>query len=173
MLALPGSAYLYQGEELGLPEVDDLPDDALRDPVWTSSGHTVRGRDGCRVPLPWQGTQPPFGFGPDGSEPWLPQPADWSTYTVEYEQTRPESMLSLYRAALRVRRSHAALGDGTLTWAPSPDDVLILRREPDLLCVVNLSAAPFPLPQYHEILLASEPFQDGKLPTDTAVWLRI
>jgi alpha-glucosidase len=172
MLALPGSAYLYQGEELGLAEVEDLPDDALRDPTWTSSGHTIRGRDGCRVPLPWRGQAPPFGFGPDGSRPWLPQPAMWSVRTVEYEQARPESMLSLYRTALRLRRDHPALGDGTLTWAESPDGVLVLHREPGLLCVVNLSDAPFPLPDHDRVLLASEPMENGKLPKDTAAWLQ-
>ena len=72
MLALPGCAYVYQGDELGLPEVTDLPDDVLADPIWTRSGHTLRGRDGCRVPIPWSGTVPPFGFGTGGS--WLPQP---------------------------------------------------------------------------------------------------
>jgi len=68
MLALPGSAYLYQGEELGLWEVEDLPEEVLEDPIWERSGRTVRGRDGCRVPIPWEGDAPPFGFGPPGSD---------------------------------------------------------------------------------------------------------
>ena len=173
MLALPGSAYLYQGEELGLAEVEDLPDEVLQDPRWTRSGHTVRGRDGCRVPLPWSGQRPPFGFGPDGSRPWLPQPEGWWARSVEYEDQDPDSMLNLYRAALRVRRDHPALGDGTLTWADSPDDVLVLRREPGLVCAANLSDAPFPLPDHERVLVASEPLHNGKLPRDAAVWLQV
>ncbi len=101
LLALPGSAFLYQGEELGLPEVEDLPESALQDPIWRRSGHTVRGRDGCRVPLPWSGSEPPFGFGPDGSVPWLPQPAAWTSLTADAQADDPASMLSLYREALR------------------------------------------------------------------------
>src|SRR5699024_4054212 len=73
-LALPGSAYLYQGEELGLPEVTDLPEESLQDPTWERSGRTDRGRDGCRVPLPWEGENSPFGFAPEGTTPWLPMP---------------------------------------------------------------------------------------------------
>ena len=77
MLALPGGAYVYQGEELGLPEVADLPDEVRQDPTFLRTGGAVVGRDGCRVPLPWSGDAPPFGFGPSGT-PWLPQPAAWA-----------------------------------------------------------------------------------------------
>ncbi len=84
-LALPGGAYIYQGDELGLPEVEDLPEDVLDDPTWERSGHTVRGRDGCRVPIPWSGSEPPYGFGPGNEQPWLPQPADWAPLTAEAE----------------------------------------------------------------------------------------
>jgi alpha-glucosidase len=172
MLALPGSAYLYQGEELGLEEVEDLPEQALQDPTWERSGHAVRGRDGCRVPLPWRGSRPPFGFSSEQT-PWLPQPAHWQTRTVEVQEAEPESMLCLYRAALRIRRDHPALGDGTLSWADSPPGVLVFRREPGLLCVVNLSDTPFVLPSHERVLLSSEPMQDGKLATDTAAWLEV
>ena len=106
MLALPGGAYIYQGEELGLPNVDDLPDEVLQDPMFLRSGGAMRGRDGCRVPLPWSGSTPPFGFSPEGVQPWLPQPESWRDLTVEAESGDPESMLSLYRAALRLRRDH-------------------------------------------------------------------
>ncbi|WP_069464106.1 glycoside hydrolase family 13 protein, partial [Actinacidiphila rubida] len=103
-LALPGSLYLYQGEELGLPEVEDIPRDQLQDPMYLRSGGTDPGRDGCRVPLPWAGTATPFGFSPEGSAaPWLPQPADWSARTAELQAADPDSMLSLYRAALGAR----------------------------------------------------------------------
>jgi alpha-glucosidase len=173
MLALPGGAYVYQGEELGLPEVEDLPDDALRDPAWEQSGRTNRGRDGCRVPLPWSGVRPPFGFSPDGasSPPWLPQPDGWRTLTVESQATTPGSMLDLYRRALAIRRAHEALGDGSLSWVEGPAAVLSFAREPGFLCVVNLAADPAALPQ-GAVLLASGPLgDDGRLPPDTAVWI--
>ncbi|WP_301174329.1 glycoside hydrolase family 13 protein [Actinomadura geliboluensis] len=164
-MALPGAVYLYQGEELGLPEVEDLPDDLRQDPIWTRSGHTDPGRDGCRVPLPWSGDEPPFGFGGD---PWLPQPPDWKDLTVEAQDADPGSMLRLYRDALALRREH--LGDGTLTWLPSADGVLAFTRDSGLTCVLNLGDAPVPLTG--EVLLASGPLPDGQLPPDTAAWLR-
>ena len=139
MLALPGGSYIYQGEELGLPNVDDLPDDVLQDPMFLRSGGELRGRDGCRVPLPWSGDAPPFGFSPDGVEPWLPQPASWSELTVEAESADPDSMLSLYRAALRLRRETEGLHAAGLAWRESPDGVLDFDRGDALRCVVNLS----------------------------------
>lgn len=171
MLALPGGAYLYQGEELGLWEVEDLPEAVLQDPRWERTGHTDRGRDGCRVPMPWSGTAPPFGFGPAGSRPWLPQPGAWRDYTAEAEAGDPGSMLALYRAALRARRREPALGDGGLRWIDSPDDVLVFARDPGFCCAVNFSAVPVPLPVHDRVLLASGPLEDGCLPGDTAVWL--
>ena len=173
MLALPGGAYLYQGEELGLWEVEDLPEEVLQDPRWEWSGHTDRGRDGCRVPMPWSGSAPPFGFGPDGSRPWLPQPPEWRDYTAEAQARDPGSMLELYRAALRMRRSHPALGDGTLRWLGSPADVLVFARDPGFCCAVNFSAGPVPLPAHEQVLLASGPLDGDRLPGDTAAWLRI
>src|SRR3954447_25026304 len=126
-LALPGSAYLYQGEELGLPEVEDLPEDALQDPTWTRSGHTVRGRDGCRVPLPWSGEQPPFGFTADGVAPWLPQPARWAALTAGRQRADPASVLSLYRGALALRRELPGLAGEELVWTEAADSVLAFR----------------------------------------------
>ena len=86
-MALPGSVYVYQGEELGLWEVEDIPDELRQDPIWQRTGGADPGRDGCRVPLPWSGQEPPFGFSPAGaaSEPWLPQPKEWRDLTVEAE----------------------------------------------------------------------------------------
>ncbi|HEY8372180.1 MAG TPA: glycoside hydrolase family 13 protein [Pseudonocardiaceae bacterium] len=173
MFALPGNAYVYQGDELGLWEVEDLPDEVLQDPKWERSGHTDRGRDGCRVPIPWSGGTSPFGFGPEGSTPWLPMPVEWKSLTVEVQDGDPDSMLELYRSALRIRREHPALGDGTFQWEDSPQDVLVLRREPGFCCAVNLSDAPVALPPHEEVLLASGPLTDGQLPPDTAVWLRV
>jgi alpha-glucosidase len=172
-LSLPGGAYIYQGEELGLAEVEDLPDDARQDPIWRRSDHTDFGRDGCRVPLPWSGTQSPFGFSPEGAtgEPWLPQPSSWADRTVQTETARPDSMLALYREALHVRRGRRELGDGPMAWLPSTPGVLAFCRGEQFACVVNLAEQPADLPLHKEILVASDPLVDGKLPRDTAVWL--
>jgi len=171
LLALPGSAYLYQGEELGLWEVEDLPDDALRDPTWTQSGHLDRGRDGCRVPLPWSGDAAPFGFGPPGSTPWLPQPPEWKKLTAARQEDDPGSMLQLYRDATELRHALPALGDGTMRWLDTPDEVLAFERGDGFGCAVNFDADPWPLPDGATVLLASGPLDDGLLPRDTAVWL--
>ena len=173
MLALPGGAYVYQGEELGLPEVEDLPDHALRDPGWEQSGRTDRGRDGCRVPLPWSGERPPFGFSPHGAActPWLPQPDSWSALTVESQATEHGSMLELYRSALTLRRTHPALGDGSLKWDDAPPGVLSFARDPGFLCAVNLAAEPVQVPDGAPLLASGPLADDGRLPPDTSVWL--
>ncbi|HET8683283.1 MAG TPA: glycoside hydrolase family 13 protein [Micromonosporaceae bacterium] len=170
-LALPGSMYIYQGEELGLPEVLDLPEEVLQDPTWERSGHTVRGRDGARVPLPWSGDRPPYGFSPDGTATWLPQPVDWAGHTVTAQAGAPASTLDLYRRALRLRREHPALREGTLRWLPSPTpDVLVFARDPGLVCTVNLGAGPVTLPDHGELLCASTQVSGRVLPPDTAAW---
>ncbi|HEY3608740.1 MAG TPA: glycoside hydrolase family 13 protein [Pseudonocardiaceae bacterium] len=173
-LALPGGAYIYQGEEFGLAEVEDLPDDVRQDPFWLRSGHTEPGRDGCRVPLPWSGSQPPFGFSGDGAvPPWLPQPSSWVDRTMRAQAARPDSMLTLYREALRLRRTQPELGDGPMSWLPAGPGVLAFARGAGgFACVVNLSGAPTALPA-GELVLASDPIVDGQLPPDTAAWLRI
>ena len=176
MLALPGGAYIYQGEELGLPEVTDLPDEVRQDPTFFRTRGAERGRDGCRVPLPWSGETPPFGNGPPGTKPWLPQPADWANLTAERQATDPASMLSLYRAALHLRRDLAALGDGALAWVDGVGEhVLAFRREPGFLCVVNVGDKPITLSEKlldkHDVLLASAPPEaPGRIPPATAVW---
>jgi alpha-glucosidase len=173
-LALPGGAYIYQGEEFGLGEVEDLPDEVRQDPFWFRTGHTEPGRDGCRVPLPWSGDAPPFGFSPDRATaaPWLPQPASWATRTMRAQAADPDSMLTLYREALRLRASQLVLGDGPMHWLPSEPGVLTFARGADFACVVNLSDHPVALPAGYELLIASAPVVDGHLPVDTAAWLR-
>jgi len=172
-LALPGGTYIYQGEEIGLAEVEDLPDDVRQDPIWTRTHHTDAGRDGCRVPLPWSGTESPFGFSPEQATaaPWLPQPASWATRTVRAQAADPSSMLALYRDALRLRRSLCELGDGPMHWLPAEPGVLAFARGDGFACVVNLSDRPVALPRDRTPLLSSDPLIDWALPPDTAVWL--
>jgi alpha-glucosidase len=182
-MALPGAVYIYQGEELGLWEVQDIPDELRQDPIWARTGGADPGRDGSRVPLPWSGTEPPFGFSPAGAAagPWLPQPKEWRDLTVAAETANPGSMLRLYREALRIRRSAPAFGESPLTWRSSADGVLTFDRhgagEPEeggaVRCIANLSAVPAGLPPHAEVLLASGPVDGGVLPPDTTVWLRI
>ncbi len=166
-LALPGAAYLYQGDELGLENVD-LPDEALQDPAWERSGHTHRGRDGERVPMPWSGSTPPFDF--TTGTPWLPMPADWAQVTVEAQLEDTGSTLSLYRRLLARRRERPELSSGTFDWIGAPDGCLAFRRGESLVAVTNFSSRPAELP-HGKVLLASGPLADGDLPPDTAVWL--
>ena len=173
MAALPGSCYVYQGEELGLPEVEDLPEDALQDPTWLRSGRTDRGRDGCRVPVPWSGTTSPFGFGPPGTTPWLPQPDWFAAYTAEVQDGAPASMLTLYREVLRLRRELPALGDGDLEWLSAGEHVLAFRRQPGFVCVVNLGGNVVGLPVHTTVLASSAPLRAGLLPGDAAAWLSV
>jgi alpha-glucosidase len=172
--ALPGSLYIYQGEELGLDEVQDLPAHQLQDPMYLRSGGADPGRDGCRVPLPWSGTRPPFGFSPAGAtaEPWLRQPGRWTELTVEAEQEDPRSMLSLYRSMLVIRRENTDLVEGNLRWLASEDDVLSFARGERFVCVTNFSSHPIELPSGCSLLLASADLTEGRLPSDASAWLR-
>ncbi len=174
MFALPGSCYVYQGEELGLPEAEAIPLEAMQDPLVVQSLGANLGRDGCRVPLPW--TPDPeanFGFSPRGAaRPWLPQPADWGTRSAQSQDGVPGSTLELYRTALAVRAQQPALGDGTMSWLETPADVVAFSREPGFQCWVNVGADPVELPANAKVLVSSGPLTgDGRLPSDTAVWL--
>ncbi len=169
MLALPGSAYLYQGEELGLLEVAELREEQLRDPVWERSGHQLKGRDGCRVPLPWTRSGSSFGFGDNGS--WLPQPAWFADYAVDGQVDAPGSSLTLYRQALALRR-RLHLADSSVAWLDAEDDEVIhFARAGGWQCLVNFSAHPRPVPP-GEVLLSSSPIHDGMLPGEATVWLK-
>ncbi|MEZ0094652.1 glycoside hydrolase family 13 protein [Streptacidiphilus sp. EB129] len=171
--ALPGGVYVYQGDELGLWEVEDIPDELRQDPTWLRSGGVDRGRDGCRVPLPWSGTERPFGFGPEGSVPWLNvQPVEWKDHTAAAQSGDPGSHLALYRTALRLRRAEPGLGDGTMRWLRSDPAVLDFARDGDFRCLLNLGPTPVALPEHSEVLLASGPLHGNWLPGDVAVWLR-
>ena len=161
--------FLYNGEELGLPNAE-LPDEALQDPVWERSGHTERGRDGCRVPLPWEGEEPPFGFSTT-ADTWLPVPGDWAPLSVEAQLEDPDSMLSLYRGALELRAERPEVAGTEVEWYGAPEGCLAFRRRGGgLVCALNTGADPVPLPP-GELLLASAPLVDGQLPPDAAAWL--
>lgn len=173
MLALPGGAYLYQGEELGLPEVVDLPDAARQDPTWFRTNGEKYGRDGCRVPIPWEAAAVGAGFNSTG-EAWLPQPANWGDFARDAEATDPDSTLNLYAEALRLRRDHD-LGAGNVHWVRGFRGTTVALRNRDVLVIANLGKKPAALPA-GTVLLASGPLEaDGSvtlLPSDTTVWLQ-
>ncbi|KJL32463.1 alpha-amylase family glycosyl hydrolase [Microbacterium oxydans] len=167
MLALPGSSYLYQGEELGLPEAMEIPDAFRQDPTWFRTHGERYGRDGCRVPLPWTAEGAAFGFNDTGRS-WLPQPADWATYARDVEAGDPNSTLSLYTQLLAERRAHG-FGSGSLIWEDAGSDAVAFRRG-DVHVVANLGTAPLDLPSDATILVRSQAFDGTALPIDTAVW---
>ncbi len=181
MLGLPGSAYLYQGQELGLEEVVDLPAESRQDPAFRRTAGGEGFRDGCRVPMPWTRDGASFGFSPTGAS-WLPMPAHWGGLSVEAQTGDPHSTLELTRRILRLRRAEPALGDGDLHWISAEDDpCLVLRRpaadeDPHVLVAMNLGDSPAFVPAT-EVLASSgpalEPGDGGYwLPPDTAAWLR-
>jgi alpha-glucosidase len=177
MLALPGGAYVYQGEELALPEVRDIPEDRLTDPRWQMSNHTDRGRDGCRVPLPWK-TDPAgaFGFSADlaltPSQAWLPQSSWWGSYAVDIQELNLHSTLNMYREALKIRHDEVGLGDGPMSWIETEESVLAFSRPGQFACYLNFGL-PITLPMNAKVLLSSGPLDGVEIPTDTAVWLRL
>jgi alpha-glucosidase len=166
ILALPGSTYLYQGEELGLPEVANLPAEALQDPMWMQYGMTRKGRDGCRVPLPWNQQGSSFGFGDNGAH--LPQPDWFSDYSVEIQDGVMGSTLELYRSAIALRKKLQAAED--LTWVKSPRNTVHFSRPGGWHSFTNFGAKPVTLPA-GTIILASAPVVDGKLPGNSTAWV--
>ena len=174
MLALPGGAYLYYGEELGLPDHTTLPDEVRQDPAYERTGHQEAGRDGCRIPMPWEKDSPSYGFGP-GERPWLPQPESYGALAVDQQDGVPGSTLELYRTLLRIRRD-LDLGEGSLTAVDLGPDVIaydVTSGASTLRVILNLGDADIELPSGTEVLASSEPDVAATLPTDTAVWLRL
>lgn len=168
MLSLPGSAYLYQGEELGLPEDMELPDEARQDPTWFRTNGEKYGRDGCRVPIPWEADKPAYGFNATGKS-WLPQPADWAPFARDSQVGVPGSTLELYRTALRLRRE-LELGAGQIEWLKGYGSSVVALRNGPVTVLANLGKVPVELP-VGEILVASETITGGVLPRDTTVWI--
>jgi len=169
MLALPGSSYIYQGEELGLPEDMELPDSARQDPTYFRTNGEKYGRDGCRVPIPWEATSPAYGFS-DSGKSWLPQPEDWAPYARDAQEGVAGSTLELYKTALSLR-AEEGLGTGTLEWVAGYGKKVVAFRNGDVTVITNLGKVAVELP-VGDIVLASEPIVGGALPTDTTVWIR-
>lgn len=174
MLALPGGAYLYQGEELGLPEAVELPDEARQDPTWFRTNGERYGRDGCRVPIPWEAGVPAAGFSPTG-ESWLPQPAGWEDYARDVQRATADSTLNLYTALLRLRRGHA-LGAGTLAWLETGDPEVLAFRNNDVVVVSSFAGSERELPACTTglaVLASSAPQPSGRqIAAESTVWFR-
>ncbi len=181
-LALPGSAYLYQGEELGLPEHTSLDDELRQDPTFRRTQGEELGRDGCRIPLPWAAAEPAMGFSPTGAT-WLPQPPEFGPLALDRQRGVPGSTYELYRSALRLRREHS-LGTGGFAWVTDPDepadpspaghgyptDVLAFSVR-DVVVVANLGTTPVPAPVGAHVLLASTDMPDeSQVPAESTVW---
>ncbi len=178
MLALPGAVFLYQGEELGLPEVLDIPVDRLQDPIWKMSGNKERGRDGCRVPLPWKiSAEGAFGFSANSkivpAQSWLPQPLNWGDFSAEGQESSENSMLRLYREALGIRKSQPSLLSTHFRWMNSATDAFIFTRSEDdsFLCIVTFEIGE-PIPPNYVVLLGSQHIESGHIPPNSTVWLQ-
>jgi alpha-glucosidase len=167
-LALPGSTYLYQGEELGLPEVTDLPTGVLQDPTFFRTEGVEKGRDGCRVPLPWTVDGPSFGFGPGGAS-HLPQPAWFGAYAVDRELAEPASTLHFYIEALVARRRLQRAEE--LVWRASRPDVVAFERPGGWVSVTNFGEHPVPMPE-GRLVIASRAVDGLELPAETTVWVQ-
>ena len=167
-LALPGSVCLYQGEELGLPQVTDLPRELLEDPIVARTGNPDRGRDGCRVAMPWDSSSPSFGF--SSGRPRLPQPSNWGELCVESQEADVSSTLHFTRNALRIRRDHILHQPDECVWVELGVDVLSFDRGA-IRCIVNFGDQSFALPRDSHILLASDELRDDLLAPGAGVWI--
>jgi alpha-glucosidase len=168
MFTLPGTVFVYNGEELGLNNVD-LPDEVLQDPTWERSGYEERGRDGCRVPMPWSGTAPPFGFS-ESSDVWLPMPAEWADLTVAAQVHDVDSTLAFFRRAIALRHERGPIG-GKVEFLDAPSGVMILQSADGVKCVLNTGSSTAALP-FGDVLIASAKLVGGELPPDAAAWVR-
>jgi alpha-glucosidase len=172
--ALPGAVYVYQGEELGLADVD-LPDDARQDPVFFRTKGEQKGRDAARVPIPWSGTEPPYGFGAN-ARTWLPMPDGWAEVTIAAEDDDPHSTLNQYRAMLRLRHANPALASSSLSVEVIDGHLLVIGRGPDFTCLVNCGTETVTAEVVGRTLVASDPSvteEGGRvtLPPSTGAWI--
>lgn len=167
LLALPGSVYLYQGEELGLFEVADLPIEALQDPIWLRDAGARKGRDGCRVPLPWTSAAPGYGFTTGTAH--LPMPGWFADFAVDRQRGEAGSTLELYRQALHARRELQT--SEALTWLDHSRDVLWFRRDNGWNSLTNFGADSVVVP-VTEVILASAPIAGDVVPAESTIWFR-
>ncbi len=168
MLSLPGSSYIYQGEELGLPEDTEIPDTARQDPTWFRTNGEKYGRDGCRVPIPWEADEAAYGFSASGKS-WLPQSAEWAPFARDAQVGVAGSTLELYRTALALRRAHA-LGTGAIEWLKGYDDNVVAFRNGDIIVICNTGDIAVELP-IGDIVLSSSEITGGALPFEATVWI--
>jgi alpha-glucosidase len=171
MLGLPGSSYVYQGEELGLPEVIDLPDDSRQDPTWFRTNGEKYGRDGCRVPIPWEADAAGYGFNDTGAS-WLPQPSEWAELARDRQDGVEGSTLELYKRLLALR-AEADLGMGTVDWLPGYGADTVAFTNGGVTVLANLGSTPVELPAGATVLVESDPIDGATLPADTTVWVRL
>ncbi len=176
VLGLPGAAYLYQGEELGLPEYLDMAPEARQDPIFITTDGRELGRDGCRIPLPWRtAADGSFGFSPAGTTapPWLPQPSDLGTWSAESEETDPDSVLAFYRAAI-ARRREVFPTVGAFEFVDTPRGMVGFRHG-DVTVLLNMTDSPLATPPtvHGRLVISSQAGHDDAtvVPPDTAVWL--
>ena len=153
--------FVYQGQELGLEEVD-LPDELRQDPLFLQTGGARKGRDGCRVPIPWTSVAPGFGF--TDSQPWLPMPEEFGSRSVDAQSRDAASTLELYGSSLAHRPT------GAFEWVGCPNGTLVFRRG-DVMCLVNVDAPALELPS-GDVLVATERVAD-RLPPASAAWVRV
>ena len=172
MLGLPGGAYLYQGEELGLPEHTTLEHDYRQDPTFFRTAGEKVGRDGCRVPIPWEHDEPNFGFGAKG-DPWLPQPDKWAEYARDVQIGDPSSTLELYKKLLRIRKE-LKLGHGDFHWLEPICTDSSLAFENSGVAVISNMGDPISLPSGEILVTTQKDLQaGGMLETDQTAWIRL
>ena len=179
VLALPGIAFVYAGAELGLEDWDDIPSDRLTDPQFLRTGDRAQARDGARIPLPWSGTEPPYGFSTT-VDTWLPQPPGQQPFTAEAQTGDEHSTLGLYREAITLRKRLLTYREPTLTWHDVPDECLSFTNDGGVHCLLNASGRPVPFDDLappgatiEDIMLSSTSLEDSEAPPDSAVWLRL
>lgn len=170
MMALPGSAYVYQGEELGLPEVIDIPDELRQDPTFFRTNGERYGRDGCRVPIPWEGTAPAYGFNTTGAS-WLPQPKSFASLARSEQDGVAGSTLELYKTLLSVR-ADLSLGTGPVDWLEAYDSDVIAFRNGPIGIFANIGESNVTLPA-GEVLVSSGDMSGAVLPPNTTAWVKL
>ena len=139
LFSLRGTILLYQGEELGLPDVS-LRRDQLKDPVGDLYYPLFKGRDGCRTPMPWDANAPNLGF--SSGAPWLPLGEEHRALAVSRQEGDPDSALAYCRKLAPARQAHPALREGSLELLPGPLLAFIRRKDTQqIICVFNLTGA--------------------------------